>query len=187
MLLVSLIRGLNVGPHRRIRMDTLRALYESLTLRHPTTYAQGGNVIFWTTQSDVASLAMRIENEIERIFKFRSHVILRTASELRSVVARNPFAARRGFSANNLLTAFFPDYLSAEVRHKVLAVKTNPDELRIDGRELYIYFPNGMGGSKLPMAEIEKTLMAKPVGRKWNSITKLLLRAETLAGRSYGG
>jgi|HubBroStandDraft_2_1064218.scaffolds.fasta_scaffold231352_1 uncharacterized protein (DUF1697 family) len=180
MLVISLLRGLNVGSYRRISMDALRAVYESLNLYQPTTYAQSGNVLFWATQRDLCKLAARIENGIERGFNFRSQVILRTVSELSNVVDRNPFAARRGFAASNLFVVFLPDYPAADVQRKVLAIKTHPAQPVIDSRELYIYFPNGMAGSKLPMAQIEKTLNAKPVGRKWNSVTKLLVKAKAL-------
>lgn len=37
-------------------------------------------------------------------------------------------------------------------------IKTEPEELRFDGRELYIYFPNGMGRAKMSWPTIEKSL-----------------------------
>jgi len=97
-IVISMLRGVNVGGHNKIKMDALRALYESLGLRDPQTYVQSGNVIFRTEERDLVRLARRIENAIERRFGFRPHVIVRTASELRDVIARNPFAPRRGLT-----------------------------------------------------------------------------------------
>ena len=51
--------------------------------------------------------------------------------------------------------------------------------MRIDGRELYIYFPDGMGRSKVWPA-IEKALKKSGTGRNWNTVTKLLEMAERL-------
>jgi uncharacterized protein (DUF1697 family) len=52
--------------------------------------------------------------------------------------------------------------------------------LRMNGRELYIYFPIGMARPKLSWAVLEKTLKVPGTGRNWNSVTKLLEMAERL-------
>ena len=45
---------------------------------------------------------------------------------------------------------------SPEARDKVLEIKTDPEELKIDGQELYIYFPNGMARAKLSLPSARK-------------------------------
>jgi uncharacterized protein (DUF1697 family) len=179
-VIVSMLRGVNVGAHNRIKMDTLRALYESLGLRDPQTYVQSGNVIFRTDKRDLGALAKRIEDAIEEAFGFRPAVILRTTSELRDAIARNPFAKRRDIDPSKLLVNFLASDPGAEVRDKVLSLKTDPEELRMDGRELYIYFPNGMARPKMSWAVLERTLRTPGTGRNWNSVTKLLEMAERL-------
>ena len=175
-----MLRGVNVGGHNKIKMEALRALYESLKLRDAQTYVQSGNVIFRTDERDIARLTKRIEDGIERKFGFRPDVILRTAAEMRDVVARNPFAKRRGIEPGKLLVTFLASDPPAEVREKVRQIKCDPEELRIEGRELYIYFPNGMGRSKLSTAKLEKTMSTPGTGRNWNSVTKMLEMAEKL-------
>jgi uncharacterized protein (DUF1697 family) len=177
-VIISMLRGVNVGGHNRIKMDALRALYESLNLRDAETYVQSGNVIFRTEERDAARLAKQIEDGIERKFQFRPVVILRTAAEMRDVVARNPFAKRHGIEPNKLLVTFLASDPGAEAREKVLEVKCHPEELRIHRRELYIYFPNGMGRSKLSSSALEKTLKTPGTGRNWTSVTKMLEMAE---------
>ena len=51
-VLISMLRGVNVGPHNRIKMDALRAVYESLKFEGPRTYVQSGNVIFRTKEKN---------------------------------------------------------------------------------------------------------------------------------------
>lgn len=176
-----MLRAVNVGGHNKIKMDALRALYEAIGLRNPQTYVQSGNVVFSTEDTDLAQLATLIENAIERSFGFRPAVIVRTLSELRDVVARNPFATRDGIDPRKLLITFLPINPGPEARDKVLRINTDPEELRINGRELYIYLPNGMGRSKLSFAVIDKALKTSGTGRNWNSVTKLLEIAERLA------
>ncbi|MBI3470195.1 MAG: DUF1697 domain-containing protein [Candidatus Solibacter usitatus] len=182
MVVISLLRGVNVGGHNKIKMDALRALYESLGLRDPQTYIQSGNVVFRTEERKLAPLAGRIENGIERGFGFRPAVILRTSSELRKAIAKNPFAARRDIDPRRLLVTFLAGAPSPEARDEVLRIQADPEELRIEGRELYIYYPNGMARPKVAWTAIEKTLQTPGTGRNWNTVTKLLEIAEAMEG-----
>jgi uncharacterized protein (DUF1697 family) len=183
-VLISLLRGVNIVGRNKIKMDALRMLYESMGLRDAQTYVQSGNVIFRTSERDAARLSRKIQNGIEKKFGFRPEVILRTTAELREVAARNPFAKRRGIEPGKLLVTFLAGDPDAVARGNFLKIKVGPEELRIAGRELYIYFPDGQGRSKLSWAKIEKTLKMPGTGRNWNSVTKLLEIAESLEAAS---
>ncbi|MDQ6663908.1 MAG: DUF1697 domain-containing protein [Acidobacteriota bacterium] len=178
--MISLLRGVNVGGHNRIKMDSLRKLYASLDLLDARTYVQSGNVIFRTEDPDLGHATRRIEDGIERSFGFRPRVVARTVSELRDVVARNPFAGRQDIEPSRLLVIFLASEPVAAVRQKVREIPADLEEMRIEGREIYIYFPNGMARPKLSPALIEKTLKIPGTGRNWNSVTKLLEIAEEL-------
>jgi uncharacterized protein (DUF1697 family) len=175
-----MLRGVNLGPHNRVKMEELRALYESLKLREPQTYVQSGNVVFKTDERDLNKLAKRIQSGVEKKFGFQSDVVLRSAAELRDVIARNPFAQRRGIEPGKLLVTFLSSDPGEEARVKVRAIKCAPDELFIDGREAYIYFPGGMGRPKLSWSTIPKTLNVSGTGRNWNSVTRMLEIAEKM-------
>ena len=177
-VIISMLRGVNVGGHKMVKMDALCTLYESLGLRDAATYVQSGNVIFRTDGRDLVRLCKRIENGIEKTFGFRSDVILRTPAELRDVIARNPFASRRGIEPKRLAVTFLASDPGQEARDKLLAIKAEPEEVRIDGRELYIYYPNGMARPKLTWPIIERTLKTSGTSRNWNTVTKLLEIAE---------
>jgi uncharacterized protein (DUF1697 family) len=179
-VIIAMLRGVNVAGHNKIKMEALRALCESLELRDAQTYVQSGNVVFRTKERNLAALAKRMEDAIERSFGFRPAVIVRTTSELKDAVAKNPFAKRRGIHPGKLLVTFLASDPTMEARDQVLKMKTEPEELRIDGREVYIYFPNGMGRTKLSWPTIAKMLGTSGTGRNWNSVIKLLEMAEKL-------
>jgi len=179
-VVISMLRGVNVGGKHKIKMEVLRALYESIGLRGAQTLLQSGNVVFRTEQRDLIALAKQIESAIERKLGFHSDVVLRTSTELRDVVARNPFAKRAGVDASKLLVSFLVSDPGAEARGNVLRIKCEPEELRIDGREVYIYFPNGMARPKLSMALVERTLRTSWTGRNWNTVRRLMEMAEEL-------
>jgi len=179
-IVISMLRGVNVGGHNKIKMDALRALYEYLKFTGCQTFIQSGNVIFKTKERNLAKLTSQIQTAIERSFGFRPDVILRTSDELRDVIARNPFGKRRGIEPGKLVVTFLASAPAPETRDNLLKLKTDPEELHIDGSELYIYFPNGMGRSKLwPL--VERTLKVSCTARNWNSVTKMLAIADVLA------
>ena len=174
-VIVALLRGINVGGHGQIKMDALRELCESLDVRGAQTYIQSGNVVFKTNERDLERLRKRLEEAIERKFGFRPAVILRTAAEVRTVIAKNPFRTRRDIEPGRLLVMFL-----AGDPGPVRQIEANPEEVRIGGREVYVHYPNGMGRSKLSFALIEKTLGTAGTGRNWNTVQKLLAMAEKL-------
>ena len=179
-VIVSMLRGVNLGPHNRVKMEALRALYESLKLREPQSYVQSGNVIFKTDERDLIKLTKRIEGAIEKKFGFQSDVVLRSTAELRDAIARNPFAKRRGIEPSKLLVTFLAGDPGEEARVKVRAIQCTPDEVFIDGQEVYIYFPNGVARPKLSWPTIPKILKVPGTARNWNSVTKMLEIAEKM-------
>jgi uncharacterized protein (DUF1697 family) len=179
-VIVSLLRGVNLGPHHRMKMDALRTLCESLGLRDPQTYLQSGNVLFRAPARDLARLPEKIEAGIERAFGFRSDVVLRTSSELRGVIERNPFADRRGIDPSRLLITFLRSDPGREARDQALKIECEPEEFWIEGREIYTYFTNGMARPKLKMPQLEKTLGISGTGRNWNTVRQLLDIAEAM-------
>ncbi len=162
---VAMLRGVNVGGHNRVPMEELRKLCASLKLRGAQTYVQSGNAIFWTDEKNFVALAKRVEEAIAKKFGFQTDVVLRSATELRGVVARNPFAKRSAIVPGKLLVTFLGGDPGEEARAKVRAIECAPDELFIEGREAYIYFPNGMERPTLSWATIPKILKKSGTGR----------------------
>lgn len=179
-VLISMLRAVNVGGHSKIKMDALRALYASLKFEKPQTYLQSGNVIFKTSERSLDAIAKRIQQAIEKKFKCSTDIILRTTDDFRSVIKKNPFVTRTNIEPGKLLVFFLAADPGNEARKTLLDQKFEPEELHAMGRELYIYFPKGMGQSKLPFTRIYKLLQTPGTGRNWNSVTNMLEIAEKL-------
>src|SRR5436309_15835190 len=118
-VIVSMLRGVNVGGNHKIKMEALRALYESLGFSDVQTYIQSGNVVFRTKATGLAALGKKIEDGIEAQFGFRPAVILRTMEELRTAIAGCPFAGREGMEPGKLLVTFLSAAPKEEARVKV--------------------------------------------------------------------
>jgi Uncharacterized protein conserved in bacteria len=179
-VLISFLRGVNVGGHAKIKMEALRDLCVSLKFQEPQTYVQSGNVIFKTPERNLALVAKRFQQAIEKTFDCLPIVVLRTVSELRAVVANNPFAGRPGIEPGKLLVSFLAAAPAKDARKNLAALAIQPEELHLIGHELFIYFPNGQGKSRLPWARVDKVLQTPGTGRNWNSVTRVLEIAERL-------
>ena len=178
---ISMLRGVNVGGHNKVNMAELSALYQSLGFDTPRTYVQSGNVIFCTSEKNAASISKKIQDGIERTFGFRPAVVLRTAPELKKAIDANPFAGRRDIVPGKLLVTFLAGDPGPDGLVRLATFKSHPEELHLKGRELYIYFPNGAGRSKLPWSSVEKLVGVTGTARNWNSVSKMLKIALELA------
>jgi uncharacterized protein (DUF1697 family) len=179
-VLISMLRGVNVGGHNKINMKALSALYESLKFEDSRTHVQSGNVIFRSKEKMSPALAKKIQNAIEREFGCRPEVILRTTDELRKAIATSPFAHRRDLEPAKILVTFLAAEPGPQAHATLLSLKSHPEELHLKGRELYIYFPDGAGKSKLPWSSVAKLLKTTGTARNWNSVTKMLAIAEEM-------
>lgn len=179
-VLISMLRGVNLGSHNRIKMDVLRELYQSLKLEDPRTYVQSGNVIFRTKEKNTANLANKIQAAIAKKCGCSPDVILRTTEEMRSAVKANPFANRKNIEPGKLLVTFLQGDPAAHADASIANLRDYPEELHLKGRELYIYFPNGAGKSKLPWSKVDKLVGVTGTARNWNSVLKMLEMAESM-------
>jgi uncharacterized protein (DUF1697 family) len=161
-------------------MDELKKLFTSLKLSDPQTYVQSGNIIFKTDERNLDKLRTNLETAIHKKFGFQSDAILRSAKDLREVIAQNPFAKRKDIHPGKLLVTFFSADPGEAARKQARAIQCDPEELVIEGREAYVYFPNGAGRSKLNWSLIPKTLKVQGTARNWNSVTKMLEMAEKM-------
>ena len=175
---VAMLRGVNVGGNQMLPMDKFRLVCEGLGLVRPQTFIQSGNVVFETGQVERAALAEQLEKALGKTFGFTPSVILRDVEEMRGVVARNPFAGREDVAPNRLLVTFLKGDPGEAARVAVRAIPAAPEELYIDGSELFIFYPEGAGRTKLPVAKIDRAHGQVGTSRNWNSVLKLLAMAE---------
>ena len=179
-ILISMLRGVNLGPHNRIKMDELRTLYQSLKFEDPRTYVQSGNVIFRSKEKNSSQLAKKIQKAIEKKCGCSPEVILRTPEEMREAIASNPFPDQTKSEPGKVLVTFLAADPPRESEASLDKFKGFPEQLRLKGRELYIYFPNGAGRSKVPWSAVEKLLKVTGTARNWNSVLALVKIAEEM-------
>ena len=166
-----MLRGINVGGQKSVRMDSLRASFETLGYRSVRTYVQSGNVIFDSASVLGAGLTKKIGEQIMRDYGFPVALILRSAAEMTKVVRENPFLKERGIDPSKLHVTFLSDRPTS--LEKMKGLKGEPDQHRILGREVYLYCPGGYGRTKLSNNTIEKALSVEATTRNWNTVSTL--------------
>jgi uncharacterized protein (DUF1697 family) len=165
---VTLWRAVNVGG-RRVKMDALRALYESLGCRQVVTYLQSGNVVCGVPAKLEPQFAVRLQQAFAAEFGFESEAILRTATDLATVIAGNPFAGRTDVAPHRLLVSF-----AVQPIPKTFTPPPGiPEEIIPAAREVYVHFPLGAGQSKLTPPRLDKLIGSPSTARNWNTVEKL--------------
>jgi uncharacterized protein (DUF1697 family) len=180
---VSMLRAVNVGGTSRIKMDALRAVYESMGLKNVRTLLASGNVLFSSGLTDRDRLVKRIVQEIERRLELHVEVMLRTLEEIASIVERGPVLSARA-DTNKLHVMFLARVPEAAAQAALLKWHKKaglPEMLEPRGPEIYLYYPNGVGRSKLSNAVLEGKLQTSGTARNWNTLVKLLETGRALA------
>ena len=170
---IALLRGINVGGHRKVPMANLRELCAGLGFTSVRTYIQSGNVVF-RSRAGSATVASRLREGILRTFGFDVAVVVRTLDELDAVVEANPFLAEGTPDPTRLHVTFLEEGPSDEVRAEYARHRAGTDELRLGGREAYLHCPGGLGKSKLTPTFMERALGTATTTRNWRTVTTLL-------------
>ncbi len=178
MVYIALLRGINIGPHKRMKMEKLRASCEALGFKNVQTYIQSGNVVCQAGKLSSASAAKKIEAQIVKDFGFSADVIARTGEEMEQIVSRNPLLKEPGVDVAKLHVVFLSETPSAESIKKLEAIVKAPDKVRHKGKEIYFYFPNGVSGSSIWKHNLDRVLGTSGTMRNWRTVNTLFEMAE---------
>lgn len=162
---IALLRGVNVGGNRKLPNATLKTACERAGMSDVHVYLQSGNVV--GKSSDTAeALKAKIEAELDDVA-----VIIRSASEWKKIVAKNPFGGKEG---NRVHLLVVDGAITKEAKEKLDKERAGDEELHYEKREVYAHLPNGAGRSKLAAAFTPKKLGATCTARNWNTVEALL-------------
>ena len=174
---VALLRGINLGPNRRIAMPALRELLTDAGFEQVETYVQSGNVVL-LTELGPEELEREIERLIATDFGFDVDVVARTRDQLAAIVERNPL----GDVAENpkrYQVSFLSDELDPERLQALAAAAVEPERFVALGRELYAWHPEGVARSRLWAKLAGAGLGVKATARNWTTVTTLLAMASS--------
>jgi len=170
---ISMLRGINVGGQKPMKMDRVRELFAALGFEQVRTYVQSGNVVFKATKRSPADLSRKIEERILSEFGFSVPVISKTAEEIGSAIQNNPFLREKGIDLAKLHVTFLSQAPSGTALQKLDALGPEPDRFHARGKEIYLFCPNGYSSSRLTNNVLEKLLSVRATTRNWNTVNQL--------------
>jgi uncharacterized protein (DUF1697 family) len=170
---VALLRGINVGGHKIIKMDQLRKAFEGMGFKDAATYVQSGNVVLKTSVKMAQDLSNKIEEMLLREFSMSIPVIVRTSVEIAAVLKNNPFLKESGIETSRLHVTFLSRAPERTAVKGLDSIAAGSDRFQCCGQEIYLYCPNGFGGTKLSINAFEKVLSVGATTRNWNTVNKL--------------
>ncbi len=179
---VSMIRGINVGGHKRLSMQQLRDVYESLSFEDPKSYVQSGNVVFGTHRSDPARLALLIRAEIEKSIGYSVAVVIRNRKEIQKVAENNPFLGKRRADPTKCHVTFLAQSPKASDVRALHAPPGSSDEFIVTGEDIYVHCPDGYSRTKLHNNFFEKKLGVAATSRTWKTVLALRDLAQAHGG-----
>jgi uncharacterized protein (DUF1697 family) len=163
----AFLRGINLGRNRRVSSAELRSYFEKLGFQDVNTFRTSGNVVFDAGREPVAKMTDRIERELAKSLGYEVAIFFRTASQLRAIANRQPFAPTLLESSKGKLQVMM---LSAKpgtrTREQVLALANDEDALVFDDRELYWLPSGGTRDSRLDLKAVEKLVGATTMRTK---------------------
>jgi uncharacterized protein (DUF1697 family) len=163
---VALLRAVNVGGTGKLPMSDLKRLCEKAGFRKARTCIASGNVVAERDGSEAEAKAA-LEAEVRAYAGKPVGVIVRTGAEMAAVVANNPFP---GQSASRTVAVFLDHAPPSDALSQVRGQAN--EEARLGAREIYVYYPDGMGRSKLRIPAA-----SDGTARNMNTVAKLAAMA----------
>jgi uncharacterized protein (DUF1697 family) len=173
---ITLLRAINVGRGRTVKMKSLRQVFESLGFSNVTTFIASGNVVFETTTKNIKSLEKKIEKRLQEALGYEVAAFIRTEAELAEIVNYRPFPRSKIDAATGFNIIFLADIVDEKSKQKVRALRTDTDEFRVHGREIYWLRRQRPSGSTFSTVPLEKTLGRPFTIRGASTVTKMALK-----------
>ena len=169
---VVLLRGINVGGHNRVPMTELRDALDRAGFEAVRTYIQSGNVLLDGGGRAEAAVVSDVEAVMADRFQLPTPVVARPVEQWSGILAANPFP--EAVSEPKFLHVSLCDRAPAAAAvDRFDAGRYAPDHVAVAGRQLYLWYPNGSGRSKLTGAVLERALAVTTTARNWSTMLKL--------------
>lgn len=170
---VALVRGINVGGNKPVRMAELAEAFAGLGLANVRTVLASGNVLFDAPLSGREALAARISTGLKQALGLDATVVLRTLEDIKLLLDSDPFRSLKPPAGAQLYITFLAEDAPTDVW--LPKPTANIRIARLSAGELasVVVLSPGIGTPDL-MTALDKQLGRNATTRNWNTVTKLL-------------
>jgi uncharacterized protein (DUF1697 family) len=178
MRYVALLRAINLGAVRQVKMAELRSLLEALGLENVSTYLQSGNAVFSSGEGDPSTIRVTLEDSIQERFGFSVPTIVRTSAEMREVVEGLPYLREATVDPTRVHAVFLDPTPPSQAWDSISLEDVAPEHLTPGPGVVYLSIPEGMQRAKTPGLVEKVAKDAVATTRNWRTVVNVLALAE---------
>jgi len=168
---IALLRGINVGGHKKIQMAELRELLSNSGFKNVQTYIQSGNAVFQSLEKSIQKLEQKIQEAIQAQFGFDVSIIVRTRQDLKRIFETCPFSVEKKEKSYFTILHNRPNAELVEIASEKVY---DGEEYQIINDCIYYFCEKGYGKAKFNMNLFERKLKTASTSRNYNTMVKLL-------------
>ena len=178
---ICLLRGINVGGKRLVKMETLRALFAAAGAQNVRTYIQSGNVVFEMAGNSLpASFEAEILQKTENSFGFSVPLLFIKSADLRRLSDANPYLENATAVPDFFHLTLFKGPVSEEVITRYKKASLPEAEAILHSECAYLCCPDGYQNFKGTNTFWEKITGTQATTRNWKTVQKLVAMSETV-------
>jgi uncharacterized protein (DUF1697 family) len=171
---ISLLRGINVGGKKPLKMKALIEIYKKMGFENIKTYLQSGNVVFQSKARALVEIEAFIEDEIKKTYDYDVKVFVFKGRDFNNQVMDNPLLRdetkdERYFHVSFLSSkpvAYDVEFMNSKLQ--------SGEALYHADKYIYLYCPQGYGKTKLNNNFFEKKLKVFATTRNWKTVQALI-------------
>jgi uncharacterized protein (DUF1697 family) len=145
-------------------MADLRATAHAAGFPDASTYAQTGNLVL-DAPGPAAAIAAAVEAAIASDLGFTTHAMVRSAAQMQAIAAVSPFPDEP--DAGRIGIGFCKTKPTPAAIRALLERDFGRDRVEVRGTECGLWYPDGMGRSKMTGAVLERILGVPITVRNW--------------------
>ncbi|WP_299885161.1 DUF1697 domain-containing protein [uncultured Lacinutrix sp.] len=168
---VALLRGINVGGHKKTPMAALRQLLTDLQFENVKTYIQSGNIVFNSIEKEPVVLENKISEAIKKYFGFEVPTLVKTKEEFESIFNNCPFTDEKKQQSYFTLLQSVP---KKELLYFIEELNYPDEEIVPTNRCIYFFSDKPYGNVKYNNNLIERKLKVSATSRNYKTMKRLL-------------
>lgn len=169
---IALLKGINVGGHKKVPMAKLRELLTDSGFQNVQTYIQSGNVIFKSSETNIHNIENRFKKIILDAFEFEVSILVLTRLQLQYVFDSCPFSDEKKKASYFMLLHDIPNHELVKVASEKVY---EGESYKIIKNCIYYFNPKGFGQAKFNVNFFERQLNTFATARNYNTMQKLIV------------
>lgn len=179
MIYVAFLKGINVGGRKLLKMEQIVRILTGAGFKNVRTYIQCGNVFFESRSANRTALTNKIEKALRQALGYEVTVVLRSLSELESIVTRNPFKRRASGADVMQCVVFLADEPANKTQVPIISTTEKLEVFAVADRAVFtIARRKKTGWFGFPNNFVEKQFGVLGTTRQWSTVKKILKAAQ---------